>query len=311
VGVSKQTAREAFARTLLALAREDARLFALATDSRGSVTLGDFARELPGQFVECGIAEQNAVGIAAGLANAGKKAFVCGPACFYSLRAAEQIKVDLAYSGSDVKVIGVSGGVSYGALGASHHATQDVALMRAIPGLTVVLPADGHQTEALTRALAAHTGPAYVRMGRGEVPDVYEKNPPFVLGKANVLRRGGGVSLIACGEMVHPALEAARLLAAEGIEAGVTDMHTLKPLDEAAILDAAAAGAVVTVEEHSVHGGLGSAVASLLAQHRPTPMRILALPDEALYTGTSAQVFDHYGLTPRGVVQAAKELLQV
>jgi len=309
--MSKQTARHAFTRTLLELVRKDARLFALATDSRGSVTLGDFARELPAQFVECGIAEQNAVGIAAGLANTGKRVFVCGPASFYSLRSAEQIKVDLAYSNSDVKVIGVSGGVSYGALGASHHATQDIALMRAIPGLTVALPADGHQTEALTRALAAHTGPVYVRMGRGEVPDVYDKNPPFLLGKANVLRCGSDVSLIACGEMVHLALEAAKLLAPHGIEASVTDMHTLKPLDEDAVLDAAAAGAIVTIEEHSVHGGLGSAVASLLAQCRPTPMRILGLPDEVLYTGTSAEVFDHYGLTPQGIAQAAKELLKV
>ncbi len=307
--MSKQAARMAFTKQLLALAREDARLFAVATDSRGSVTLGDFAKELPGQFVECGIAEQDAIGIAAGLANVGKKPFVCGPACFYSLRSAEQIKVDLAYSNSDVKVIGVSGGVSYGALGASHHATQDVALMRAIPGLTVVLPADGAQTAALTRALAKHTGPVYVRMGRGEVPDLYDNDAPFTLGKANFLRRGEHVSLIACGEMVHPALEAAKLLAAEGIEATVVDMHTLKPLDEAAALEAACTGAVVTVEEHSVHGGLGSAVASLLAQNRPTPMRILGLPDELLYSGTSAQVFEHYSLTPSGIAEAARALL--
>lgn len=309
--MSKQAARVAFTRTLLELARKDSRLFAVVTDSRGSVTLDHFARELPAQFVECGIAEQNAVGIAAGLANAGKKPFVCGPACFYSLRAAEQIKVDLAYANSDVKVIGVSGGVSYGALGASHHAIQDIALMRAIAGLTVVIPADGNQTEALTKALATYTGPVYVRMGRGEVPDVYGQNPPFTLGKANVLRRGSHVSLIACGEMVYPSLEAAKLLAEDGIEASVIDMHTLKPLDEEAVVEAAAVGAVVTIEEHSVYGGLGSAVASLLAQRRPTPMRILGLPDEVLYTGTSAQVFDHYGLTPPGIAQAAKVLLKV
>ena len=309
--MSKQTARMVFTRTLLALARENANLFALATDSRGSVTLSDFARELPAQFVECGIAEQNAVSIAAGLTNAGKKPFVCGPACFYSLRSAEQIKVDLAYSNSDVKVIGVSGGVSYGALGASHHATQDVALMRAIPGLTVVLPADGFQTEALTRTLAAHTGPVYARMGRGAVPDVYEKDPPFTLGKANILRHGRDLSLIACGEMVYPAVEAAKLLSASGIEVSVFDMHTLKPLDEGAVLTAAATGAVITIEEHSVHGGLGSAVASLLAQRKPTLMRILGLPDEFLYTGTSAEVFEYYGLTPQGIAEAAKELLKV
>ncbi|MCL2866315.1 MAG: transketolase family protein [Clostridia bacterium] len=309
--MSKQSARIAFTRTLSMLARKDPRLFALATDSRGSAALDDFARELPEQFVECGIAEQNAIGIAAGLANTGKKPFICGPACFYSLRSSEQIKIDLAYSNSNVKIIGVSGGVSYGALGASHHATQDVALMRAIPGLTVVLPADGNQTEALTRGLASHIGPVYVRMGRGEVPDVYEKDPPFTLGKANVLRRGSDVSLIACGEMVYFTLETAKLLAQNGIEATVIDMHTLKPLDEEVILDAAAAGAVVSIEEHNIHGGLGSAIASLLAQRRPTFMRILGLPDEVLYTGTSAQVFNHYGLTPQGIAQAAKELLKV
>jgi len=306
----KRAARMAFTRALLSLGREDARVFALVTDSRGSVTLADFARELPAQFVECGIAEQNAIGIAAGLANAGKKPFVCGPACFFSLRAAEQIKIDLAYSNSNVKVIGVSGGVSYGALGASHHAIQDVALMRAIPGLSVVLPADACQTEALTRALAVHNGPVYVRMGRGEVPGVYENNLLFVLGKANHLRHGKDISIIACGEMVYPALEAAKELAGDGIEARVVDMHTLKPLDEEAVLEAAACGAVVTIEEHSVHGGLGSAVASFLVQRKPTPMRILGLPDEVLYTGNSTEVFTHYGLTPQGIVRAAKELLK-
>jgi transketolase len=273
------------------------------------VTLGDFARELPDQFVECGIAEQDAVGIAAGLANAGKKPFVCGPACFYALRSAEQIKIDLAYSGMNVKVIGVSGGVSYGALGASHHATQDIALMRAIPGIAVVLPADGPQTATMTRALARHVGPVYVRMGRGEVPDVYGADAPFELGKANVLRRGGAAALIACGEMVHPALEAARFLEAEGLPTTVVDLHTLKPLDEAAVLEAAATGAVVTVEEHCVHGGLGSAVASLLAERMPTRMRILGLPDELLYSGTSAQVFERYGLTPQGIAGAVRTLI--
>ena len=303
-------ARKAITETLLALAKEDKRVFALASDSRGSVTLEDFAKKLPEQFVECGIAEQDAVGIAAGLACAGLKPFVCGPASFYSTRAAEQVKVDVAYSHMDVKIIGVSGGVSYGALGGTHHAVQDVALMRAIPNLMVFLPADANQAVALVRALVASPEPAYVRVGRGGVPDVYGPDAPFEIGKANKLRDGRDVALVACGEMVYRAVEAAKLLASEGIEASVYDMATIKPLDEAAILEAAATGAIVTIEEHSVKGGLGSAVAEVVCQKHPIKMRILGLPDEPLYSGESRDVFAHYGLTAEGVAKAAKELIR-
>ena len=302
-----EAARVAFTRTLLELARQDQTLFAVATDSRGSVTLTDFAAELPDQFVECGIAEQDAIGISAGLANGGVRPFVCGPACFYSLRAAEQVKVDVAYSHMNVKVIGVSGGVSYGALGSTHHATQDIALMRAMPGLEIFLPADGPQMAAITRYLATSDEPAYVRVGRGDVPVVYQCEVPFTPGRANRLRQGGDAAIIACGEMVSRALNAAELLAAEGIQASVYDMHTLRPLDEDAILQAADTGLVVTVEEHDIHGGLGGAVAEVLCQRKPTPMRILGLPDEKLFTGTSTEVFAHYGLTPEGIAQAVRQ----
>ena len=271
------------------------------------MTLNEFAAELPEQFVECGIAEQDAIGISAGLASGGLRPFVCGPACFYSLRSAEQVKLDIAYSHMNVKVIGVSGGVSYGALGMSHHATQDIALFRATPGLEIFLPADGPQTVALTKYLARSNEPAYVRMGRGEVPTVYEDDAPFTPGKANVLRRGADAALIACGEMVYPALRAAELLAAEGVSVSVYDMHTLRPLDENAILEAARTGFVVTVEEHDIHGGLGGAVAEVLSQKMPTRMRILGLPDEKLYTGTSAEVLAHYGLTAEGIARAVRE----
>ena len=302
-----EAVRMAFTRTLLELAREDSRIFGVATDSRGSVTLNDFADQLPAQFVECGIAEQDAIGISAGLANGGLRPFVCGPACFYSLRSAEQVKVDVAYSHMNVKIIGVSGGVSYGALGSTHHATQDVALFRATPGIEIYLPADGPQMVALTRYLAQSNEPAYVRMGRGAVPTVYETEVPFTPGKANLLRLGTQAAIIACGEMVYPSLKAAELLANEGIDVAVYDMHTLRPLDEQAILAAADTGFVVTVEEHDIHGGLGGAVAEVLAQHKPTRMRILGLPDEKLYTGTSAEVFEHYGLTPQGIAQAVRQ----
>ncbi len=301
--------RKAITETLLELAKADSRVYAMASDSRGSVTLDEFAREMPGQFVECGIAEQDAVGMAAGLACAGLKPFVCGPASFYATRAAEQVKVDLAYSHMDVKIIGVSGGVSYGALGGTHHAVQDIALMRAIPNLQVFLPADANQSAQLTRALASSSEPAYVRVGRGAVPDVYGPDVTFTIGKANKLRTGKDVALIACGEMVYYAVEAAKLLAADGVEASVYDMATLKPLDEAAILEATELGAIVTIEEHSVKGGLGGAVAEVVCQHKPVKMRILGLPDEPLYNGESKDVFAHYGLTAEGIFQATKELI--
>jgi transketolase len=301
--------RKAITETLLELAIEDPLLYALASDSRGSVTLDDFAKQLPGQFVECGIAEQDAVGIAAGLACAGLKPFVCGPASFYATRAAEQVKVDVAYSHLNVKIIGVSGGVSYGALGGTHHSVQDIALMRAVPNMQVFLPADANQSVALTKALAASTEPAYVRVGRGAVPDVYGPDATFEIGKANKLRNGKDVAIIACGEMVYHAVEAAKLLAADGVEAQVIDMASIKPLDEAAILEAAETNAIVTVEEHSVKGGLGGAVAEVVCQKHPVKMRILGLPDEPLYNGESKYVFEHYGLTASGIAKAAKELI--
>jgi transketolase len=304
-----KAARKAITETLLALGRENDRIFALASDSSGSVTLKDFARELPNQYVECGIAEQNAVGIAAGLAAGGLIPFVCGPASFYSTRAAEQVKVDVAYSHTNVKIIGVSGGVSYGPLGGTHHSVQDIAFMRAVPGLQVILPADANSAAAMTRSLVASTEPAYVRVGRGDVEDIYPADVAFEIGKAIPLRQGSDLAIIACGEMVYPALKAAEILSQEGISALVFDMHTIKPLDEAAVLAAADTGRIITVEEHSIHGGLGSAVAELVCQRHPVPMRILGLPDETLYTGTNQQVFAHYGLTPGGIAHAARELL--
>lgn len=301
--------RKAFTETLLEIAKTDENIWALATDSRGSVTLTDFAKELPGQFVECGIAEQDAVGIAAGLTLEGKTAFVCGPASFYATRSAEQVKVDVAYSHRDVKVIGVSGGVSYGALGGTHHAVQDIAFMRAVPNLQVFIPADAAQAAAMTKALAYSGEPAYVRMGRGDVEDVYTGECPFEIGKANVLKNGNKAAIIACGEMVYPSLKAAEILADEGIDVTVIDMHTIKPLDESAIIEAAKTGLIVTVEEHSVKGGLGGAVAEVVCEKCPVKMKILGLPDETLYSGTNKEVFEHYGLTAEGIAASIREAL--
>ena len=300
--MDKQALRAVFTETLLALAKADPTIVTVTSDSRGSVTLTEFAQQLPRQFVECGIAEQDAVGISAGLANSGLRPFVCGPACFYTLRSAEQVKVDVAYSHYNVKIFGVSGGVSYGALGASHHSTHDIALLRAIPGIDIYLPSDGHQMRALTRYLAQTNTPAYIRVGRAAVPDIYhEGDDVFTPGKANRLRSGDDVSILACGEMSYHALQAAALLQKQGISAGVWDMVSIRPLDTQAILDAAQAGLVVTVEEHSIHGGLGAAAAEFLSQHKPVRMKILGMPDEDPYNGSSPEVMAHYGLDGRGI----------
>ncbi len=312
MGSSGISCRHAFSSALLEAARGDRRIYALSSDSKGSVTLGDFEKALPGQFVEVGIAEQDAVSIGAGLAKSGKRVFVCGPACFYSARSLEQVKVDVAYANSDVKIIGISGGVSYGALGSTHHSLHDLAVMRAFPGMSVYLPCDNYQTAAITGLLAATPGPAYLRMGRGPVPDVYGagREAAFVPGKAVTLHEGRDCAIVAAGEMVQPSLGAALLLEKEGIGVRVLDAWSIKPIDAAAIEAAARdTGLVITVEEHSIYGGLGSAVAELLVQTCPVPMRLLGFPDEWAPAGSSAELFEHFGFTaPRIAERVRSEL---
>lgn len=303
--------RKSFTDTLLELAKKDKKILALASDSKGSVTLNDFADTLPDQFIECGIAEQDEVGIAAGLSTIGFKPFVCAPACFLSTRSLDQIKVDIAYSQTNVKIIGISGGVSYGALGMSHHSLQDVAVMRAIPGITVILPADEHQTREMTKALVDYNQPVYVRMGRGPVEAVYsETDAPFIIGKANVLTEGTDIGIIATGETVVQAVNAAKRLKNQGIFARVIDMHTIKPLDVVCIQKAAKeCKALISVEEHSVYGGLGEAVLHALIEE-PVKMRILGLPDEPLVSGNSQELFAYYGIDADGIYNTAMELLK-
>ncbi len=309
--INSKPCRKIFTETILELAKENPEIMVLATDSRGSVTLNEYADTLPEQFIEIGIAEQNLVGVSAGLANAGLKPFACAPACFLSARSFEQVKVDLAYANTNVKLIGISGGVSYGALGTSHHSLQDIAMMRATAGLTVVLPCDNIQTRQLTKKLVDFEGPVYVRMGRGAVEDVYEEEVEFTIGKAIQLQDGKDLTIIACGETVIIAKKAAAELAKEGITARVLDMHTLKPLDTEAILAAASdTGHIITIEEHYAFGGLGGAVAEVLAVNNPTPMKILGIPDEQTVTGESAEVFKHYGLTVENLCTQAKDLLK-
>lgn len=303
--------RKAFTATILREAQNNPDIFVVTTDARGSVTLDDFANLLPGQFVEVGIAEQNAVGVGAGLALAGKNVFVCGPACFYAARSLEQIKVDVAYSGTNVKIIGVSGGVSYGALGATHHSLHDIAVMRTFPGMNVYLPSDRFQTEKLTQYLAHSQESAYVRMGRNSVPDVYTANDQFTAGKGNVLTEGTDIAIIACGETVYHALQAEKELRKNGINAMVIDMHTLKPFDEELILKAAAlTGCIVTVEEHSIYGGLGAIVAEITAQNQPVKMKILGIPNENVINAKPLEIFEYYGLTAPNIYRQVMQLVK-
>ncbi|MFD2330459.1 transketolase family protein [Cohnella sp. GCM10020058] len=303
--------RQVICDTLLELAKEDRDIMVLASDSRGSAAMAPFAKAYPDQFVEVGIAEQNIVGISAGLAHSGKKPFVTSPACFLSMRSIEQIKVDVAYSATNVKLVGISGGVSYGALGMSHHSVQDLAVSRAIPGLAVILPADRHETKRMTEALVKHEGGAYIRIGRNPVEDVYENDDyEFVIGKAVTLREGGDLTIIAAGETVRVALDAHEALKEAGVSCRVINMHTIKPLDEEAVVKAALeTGHIITVEEHSIHGGLGAAVAEVVVQHKPVPMRILGIPDEPAIAGKSAEVFDHYGISAGNIKKIALDLL--
>ncbi len=304
--------RQAICEVLLEQAKEDKDIVVLCSDSRGSASLTPFAQEFPEQFVEVGIAEQNLVSIAAGLAKCGKKAFAASPASFVSTRSYEQAKVDCAYSNTNVTLIGISGGVSYGALGMSHHSAQDIAAMSAIPNMRVYLPSDRFQTEKLIEALLKDQKPAYIRVGRNAVEDVYTaENCPFELDQAVVVKEGEDAAIIACGEMVSPALKAADLLKEQGIRATVIDMYCVKPLDREAVIRAAKkAKAVVTVEEHAPFGGLGSMVSQVVAKECPRRVINLALPDTPVITGTSKEVFDYYGLNGEGIAKAVKEALQ-
>lgn len=309
--MSKIANRQVICDVLMENAREDKDIVVLCSDSRGSASLAKFADNFPEQFIEVGIAEQNLVSISAGLAKCGKKPYAASPASFLSTRSYEQCKVDAAYSNTNVKLIGISGGVSYGALGMSHHSAQDIAAMCAIPNMRVYIPSDRLQTECLIKALLSDEKPAYIRVGRNAVEDVYEEgNVPFEMDRATVIREGTDVAIIACGEMVKPAVDAAQLLETKGIHASVVDMYCVKPLDKGAIVKAAGnARAVITAEEHSPFGGLGSMVSQVVAVECPKKVVNLALPDTPVITGTSKEVFDHYGLNAEGIAKAALEAL--
>ncbi|MBN1303946.1 MAG: hypothetical protein JXA13_05880 [Anaerolineales bacterium] len=304
---------EVFADTLLELGQQHRDLLVVTGDSRGSGKLVLFGQKLPEQIVEIGIAEQNLVGVSAGLASTGKKVFAVSPASFLTARSFEQIKNDVAYSDIPVKLIGISAGVSYGALGTTHHSLHDFAALRAVNNIHIVVPADNFETRKAIEASLDYPYPLYIRFGKKAVPHVHDPSTNFEIGKAIKLKTGSDVTFIATGETVFRAVEACNLLEGQGISCGVISMHTLKPLDEAAVLEAARdSRVIITVEEHSIHGGLGCACASFLLQEGlHNPFKIIGIPDEYNVNGSQDEILEYYGITPGGLAQSARDLIYV
>ncbi|MCJ8510381.1 transketolase family protein [Rhizobium lemnae] len=301
--------RDAWASTLEELAAGDSRIVAVVNDSVGSSKLGGFQKAFPERLVNVGIAEQNMVGVGAGLANGGKIPFVSAASCFLTARALEQIKADIAYARFNVKLVGQSSGVAYGELGPTHHSIEDFAWLRPLDAITVVVPSDAWETAEAVRWAAAYDGPVYLRLSRMPVPDLDVRNRIFRPGKAELVRDGSDVTLIGCGTTVHLARQAAEKLRYEGVSARVLNMATLNPLDEEALAAAAnETGAIVTVEEANIRGGLGGAVAEYTAGHRPVPVERVGFPGFVV-TGSVDFLFEHYGITPDGIAAAARRAI--
>lgn len=307
--MNKVTNRQVICDTLLAAAKEDRNIIVACSDSRGSGSMTAFFEQFPAQSVEVGIAEQDLVSISAGLAACGKKVFAVSPACFLSTRSYEQAKVDVAYAETNVTLVGISGGISYGALGMTHHSLQDIAAMSALPGMRVYLPSDRFQTKAVVEELLQDEKPAYIRVSRSASEDLYSEDTVFS-GGAKVLREGKDVLFVACGELVAPCLHAAELLEKEGISAGVVDAYRVKPLNEEIILKAAeGVRLVAAAEEHSPYGGLFSMTTQLFSSKCPKKVIGLTLPDGHIVTGTQSEAFQYYGLTAEGIARRVKKEL--
>lgn len=308
--VALHDCRDAFADTLLRLAEENGDVVAVCNDSVGSSKLGGFRDRFPDRLINVGIAEQNMVGVGAGLANGGKIPFVCAASCFLTGRALEQIKADVAYSETNVKLCGISSGMAYGELGPTHHSVEDFAWIRVLPGITIVAPADPVETRGAVAWAARHDGAVFLRLSRVGVPDIFPPDHVFEPGRANCLRDGGDLTIIANGTLTHRVLTAAEALSAAGVSARVLNMATVAPIDRDAIVAAAReTGAILTCEEHSVHGGLGSAVAEIVVEHAPVPMKLLGVPGIFAPTGSANFLLDEFGMAPEGIAEAARALL--
>lgn len=304
--------RLAFGEALLEVGREDPNIVVVDGDVNNSTRTDFFAKEFPERFFNFGIAESNLVGVASGLAASGKTVFAASFACFIICNAFDQLRMSVAFPNLNVKVVGSHSGISIGEDGPSQMGIEDVALACALPNFVVLVPADEHETRAATRAMAQHVGPAYMRTGRPKFPLIYEKDCPFTIGVANILRSGDDVTLIANGLMVSRALQAAESLAQEGIEARVLDMHTVKPIDRQAVIAAAReTGAIVTAEEHLAAGGMGSQVARVAAENCPVPVKMVAIEDTYAQSGKPEELLRVYGLTAEHIVACAKEAISL
>jgi transketolase len=309
--VEPVSVREAYGRALLELGMENHDVVVLDSDLSRSTMTAFFAREFPERFFECGIAEQNMIGIAAGMAASGKIPFASTFAVFVPGRCFDQVRMSIAQPGLNVKLVTTHGGVSVGEDGTSHQSIEDLSLICSLPGFTVIVPADAIETTEAVKAAAATLGPFYIRLCRPKLPLVYGEDYQFKLGKAVMMRQGGDATIIAIGLMVRAALEAAIELAREGIYCRVLNMSTLKPIDEAAIIKAAAeTGAIVTAEEHLEHGGLGSLVAQVVAQHKPVPMEFIAIKDTYAKSGKPSELLERYGLTEKDIERAVREVMK-
>ena len=304
--------RDGFGEGLLELGRTNPNVVALSGDLEDSARAVWFKKEFPGRFFSVGIAEQDMIGTAAGLAMGGKIPFACSFSQFVTGKALEQLRLAVCYQQLPVKIAGSHGGLSVGADGATAEALEELTHMRALPFMTVLVPCDALEAKKATIASAAHPGPVFLRLGRNPVPAVTNPQDPFVIGNASVLRDGTDASLIACGTMVAQALHAAELLAKDGIQTRVINLHTIKPMDRASILQAARdTGALVTAEEHTVLGGLGGAVAEVVVQEHPVPMRFVGVLDRFGTSGDPAELFKAFHLMPEDLVKAVKEVLRL
>jgi transketolase len=304
-----RSTREGYAEALLELGEKDPRIVVLDADLAKSTQTEKFKQRFPERFVDCGVAEQNLMATAAGLAATDKIVFASTFAIFATGRAYDQVRNNIAYSDLNVKICASHGGITVGEDGSSHQALEDIALMRVIPRMKVVVPADYYETREAVKAVAYIDGPAYVRIGRPKVPVLFGEDYDFEFGKALVLRPGSDITLLACGYMVHQALSAADELAGEGIDAEVIDLHTIKPLDREGILECASrTGRVVTCEEHQVMGGMGSAVAELLVEEMPLPMRMVGIRNSFGTSGAAEELVEHFGLSPRHIAEVARGL---
>jgi len=309
--VEKKKTRQGFGKALAELGRENANIVAVTSDVRGSVNLNYFADEFPERFINCGVAEQNACSIAAGLSLVGKIPFYALFGCFATTRCLDMIRTTICYGKLNVKIAGTHGGIITGEDGASHQALEELGLMRVMPNMTVVIPCDYWEAMKATRAVAAINGPCYLRLGRASIPLVTDEHSEFEIGKGVMLRDGDDVAIVACGVMVYEALQAAQVLAAQGIEARVINIHTVKPIDKDMLTDAAkTCGAVVTAEEHQIHCGMGSAVAEVLAQHCPVPIEFVGINDRFGISGPGMDLLTEFGLKDVNIVKAVNKVLK-